>query len=78
MLDFEAISKMNVNDWCNYIETLDTTTITTNRDLFNMIHGFILCREISRYNLPKETVDKIFYCAMLNNTMNSLENLYKK
>lgn len=78
MLDFEAISKMDVNDWCNYIKVLDTTTIATNRDLFNMIHGFILCREILKYNLPKETVDKIFYSAMLNNTMNSLENLYKK
>ena len=27
MLDFEAISRMNVDEWCNYVTTLDVNTI---------------------------------------------------
>ena len=78
MLDLRTISKMNVDEWSKYVSTLSTEDIITNINLLNMAHGFILCKELIKFNLSQEVINEIFYTSMLNNTMISLENVYKK
>ena len=78
MLDLKTISTLNVQDWAGYVETLSAEDITFNKDLLNMAHGFITCRELMKYNLPKEVIDKIFYASLIRSKSHSLENLYSK
>ena len=78
MIDLKTISKMNVDEWTEYVSKLSTEDIVTNINLLNMAHGFILCRELIKFNLSQEVITEIFYASMLNNTMISLENTYKK
>ena len=78
MLDLKTISTLNADDWSGYVETLSAEDITSNKDLLNMAHGFITCRELMKYNLPKEVMDKIFYTTLIKSTSISLDNLYRK
>lgn len=78
MLDLKTISTLNVDDWNGYVETLSAEDITSNKDLLNMAHGFITCRELMKYSLPKEVVDELFYATLIKHTSISLENLYSK
>ena len=78
MIDLKAISEMNVNEWSSFVSTLSSEDIALNINILNMAHGFILCKELLRYNLPEEVINKIFYSSLLNNSINSLENIYNK
>lgn len=78
MLDFKAISEMNVEEFSNYASQLDTETICSNRDILNFINGFIMCRELCKYKLEIEQVNKIFYAHLLGHQTKNLEEMYKK
>ena len=77
MLDLKAISKMNVQEWSSYIATLESSDIVVNNNLLNMAHGFILCKELIKYNLTEEQINAVFYTSLLNNTINSFEEKLK-
>ena len=78
MLDLKAISKMNVQEWSSYIATLESSDIVVNQNLLNVAHGFILCKELMKYNLTDEQISDIFYASLLNNTINTFEEKYKQ
>lgn len=78
MLDFKAISEMNVEEFSKYADQLDDETICLNRDILNFINGFILCKSLSEYNLPIELINRIFLAYLEGNNIKELENLYKK
>lgn len=78
MIDLKTISEMDVNKWSSFVATLSAEDIAININILNMAHGFILCKELIKYNLPEEVINKIFYTSLLNNSINSLEGIYKK
>ena len=78
MLDFKAISEMNIEEFSKYTNQLDNETICLNRDILNFINGFIMCKSLSEYNLPMELINKIFLAHLEGNNIKELENLYKK
>ena len=77
MLDLKAISKMDVKEWSNYTATLESSDIVVNNNLLNMAHGFILCKELIKYNLTEEQINAVFYASLLNSTINSFEEKLK-
>ena len=78
MLDFKAISEMNVEEFSKYADQLDDETICLNRDILNFINGFIMCKSLSEYNLPMELINKIFLAYLEGNNIKELEKIYKK
>ena len=78
MLDFKAISEMNIEEFSKYANQLDDKTICLNRDILNFINGFIMCKSLSGYNLPIELINKIFLAHLEGNNIKELEKLYKK
>ena len=78
MLDFKAISEMNVEEFFKYIDQLDDETKCLNRDILNFINGFILCKSLSEYNLPIELINRIFLAYLEGNNIKELEKIYKK
>ena len=78
MLDFKAISEMDTTEYSNYINTLDTETICYNKDLLNFINGFIMCKELHKYKLEAEQINKIFYAHLIGHQIKNLDEIYKK
>jgi hypothetical protein len=78
MLDFKAISEMNIHELSDYASQLDDETICINRNILNFINGFILCKSLCKYNLKEDQLNKIFLAYLEGNKRKELENLYKK
>ena len=76
MLDFKAISKMNTDEFAEYISSirLDILPITE-QQLLHMANGFILCRDLMKYDLPEETINELFYACLLGNKVRALESV---
>jgi hypothetical protein len=78
MLDFKAISEMDIHELTDYASQLDDKTIYINRNILNFINGFILCKSLCKHNLKEDQLSKIFLAYLEGNKIKELENLYKK
>ena len=77
MIDFKNISEMTHEQWTTYVHSLDSKTICLNRDILNFINGFILCKELHKYELEDSQINNILYAFLKGNYIKELENLYK-